>query len=130
MNYLRLAIAILLAVCAQCSYADSISAFHIRQVTMFMGPNDGSGDNVGFSFTGRGVNITGIGGMACFDWCFFPIPDPSIAQPSQIFLTFFDTAIIGGITYDPSTLAFDSLFDASGGLKEPLKYSRIHRRCG
>ena len=45
MNYLRLAIAVLCAVTAQCSYADSISVFHITQVNMFMGPNDGSGDN-------------------------------------------------------------------------------------
>jgi hypothetical protein len=116
MNYLRLAIAILATVTAQCSYADSIPVFHITQVTMSMGPNDGSGDNVAFGFTGPKLNITGIGGMACFDWCFLPIPDPSIAQPSQIFLTFFDTAIIGGITHDPSTLAFNSLFDAFGGL--------------
>jgi hypothetical protein len=83
---------------------------------MFMIPNDGSGDNVGFSFTGPGVNITGIGGMACFDWCSGPISDPNIAQPSQIFLTGFETATIGGKSYDPTTLAFNSLFDASGTL--------------
>lgn len=122
MNCLRLTIAILFAACAQCSIADSvpfadIQTFHITQATMFMGPNDGSGDNVGFSFTGPGVNITGIGGMGCFDWCSGgPISDPNIAQPSQIFLTSFGTAIIGGKSYDPSTLAFDSLFDAAGGL--------------
>src|SRR6266481_2960619 len=116
MNYLRLAIAILFAVTAQCSYADSIRTFHITEVNIFMGPNDGSGDNVGFSFTGPGVNITGIGGMACFDWCSGPISDPNIANTSQIFVTFFDTATIGGTSYDPSTLAFNSLFDAFGGL--------------
>jgi hypothetical protein len=54
MNYLRLAIAMLLAVTTQCSYADSIPIFHITQVTMSMGPHNGSGDNVGFSFTGPG----------------------------------------------------------------------------
>jgi len=107
--------AILFVVSATCAYADSVSTFNITQATMFMGPNDGSGDNVGFSFTGPGVNITGIGGMACFDWCSGPISDPNIAQPSQIFLTFFGTATIGGITYDPDTLDL-SIFDAFGGL--------------
>ena len=78
-DYLRLAIAIVFAVTAHCSYADSIPTFHITEVLMFMGPNDGSGDNVGFSFTGPGVEITGIGGMACFDWCSGLISDPNNA---------------------------------------------------
>jgi hypothetical protein len=52
-----------------CAYADSIPTFHITQVNMFMTPNDGSGDNIRFTLTGPGVSITGIGGMACFDWC-------------------------------------------------------------
>jgi hypothetical protein len=117
MNYIRLAIAILFAACAQSSFADSIQTFQITQATMFMGPNNGGGDNVYFSFTGPGVNITGFGGMACFDWCsdFSPISSPS-GQPSQIFLGDFFTATIGGKSYDPITLDFDSLFDASGGL--------------
>ena len=117
MNYLRLAIAILFSVTAQCSYADSIPIFHITQATMFMGPNDGTGDNVSFFLTGPGINITGIGGMACFDWCSGPIPDPSLATPSQIFLTGFGPAIIGGKTYDGMFLDFNPfIFDESGGL--------------
>jgi hypothetical protein len=69
MNYLRLAIAILFAVSAQCCFADSIHTFQITQATMHMGPNEGSGDNLSFAFTGPGVTITGIGGMGCIDWC-------------------------------------------------------------
>jgi hypothetical protein len=43
MNYIRLAIAILFAACAQSSFADSIQTFQITQATMFMGPNNGGG---------------------------------------------------------------------------------------
>jgi hypothetical protein len=67
MNYLRLAITILLAAFAQCTYAESISTFHVTEATRFMFPNDGSGDNVVFTFTGPGVSIVGDGGMAFFD---------------------------------------------------------------
>ncbi|SRR5438876_6227038 len=108
--------AILFVLSASCAYADSVSTFNITQATMFMGPNDGSGDNVFFIFTGPGVNITGIGGMACFDWCSGqPISDPNIAQASQIFLTEFGIATIGGKSYDPMTLDLN-LFDEFGGL--------------
>jgi hypothetical protein len=81
-----------------------------------MGPNDGSGDNVFFSFTGPGVTITGIGGMGCFSWCSgLPIPDTSVAGASEIFISGFNTAILGGQAYDPSTLGIDP-FDAFGGV--------------
>jgi len=118
MNYLRLAIAILLAAFAQCVYADSIPTFHITQAFMSMGPNDGGGDNVGFSFTGPGVEITGFGGMACFDWCssFFPVSDPNVASTSRIFVDSFFTAIIGGTSYDPDFLDLFFIFDDFGGL--------------
>jgi hypothetical protein len=115
MNYLRLAIAILFAVCVQCSYADSIETFWVTQATMVMFP-DTSGDNLSFSFTGPGVSISGLGGMACFFWCVGPISDTSIAQPSEVFLSGFDSpAIIGGIKYDGTNLGLESpLFDQSG----------------
>lgn len=84
---------------------------------MFMGPNDGSGDNVGFSFTGPGVTITGIGSMGCFSWCSgAPIPSTSDAGPSEVFITSFDTVILGGRAFDSTTLAIDP-FDAFGGVK-------------
>jgi len=116
--YFRLAIATLLGACAQCAYADSIPTFHVTQATMFMGPNDGSGDNLSFSLTGPGVNITGIGGMGCFFWCSGnPIPDPNVAFPSQISLTGFGPATIGGKIYDGMFLSFSpSIFDEGGGL--------------
>ena len=42
--------------------------------------------------------------------------DPNIAQPSQILITDFVTATIGGKSYDPETLNLNSLFDAFGDL--------------
>jgi PEP-CTERM motif len=104
---------------ARSAYADSIPTFYVTQVNMFMSPNDGSGDNIFFTLTGPGVNIAGIGGMACSNWCFGPIADPndpSVVFTTQIFLTAFGIATIGGTSYDPSTLGFASLFDDFGGV--------------
>ena len=96
MNYLRLSIVLLLAAFAQLSYADRFQAFHITQVLMRMSPNDGSGDNIGFTFSGPGVLITGIAGMGCFDWCStMGTYDPN-GSPSQIFLTAFSSVTLGG----------------------------------
>ena len=68
--------AILFVVSATSAYADSIPILNVNitYATVHMGPNDGSGDNVSFTLIGPGTNITGIGGMACFDWCSGPIP--------------------------------------------------------
>jgi hypothetical protein len=87
MNYLRLAIAILLAAFAQCTYADSVPTFRVTEATMFMFPSGGSGDNVVFTFTGPGVSIVGDGGMACFDWCSSPISPDLTGSLSQIFIS-------------------------------------------
>jgi hypothetical protein len=114
--YFRLAIATLLGACAQCAYADSIPTFHVTQATMLMGPNDGSGDNIFFSFSGPGVTITGIAGMGCFSWCSGQaISDSTVVFASQIFLTSFDTVIFKGTNYDPMALSLDP-FDDFGGL--------------
>jgi hypothetical protein len=116
MNHLRLAIAMLVAICAQYASADSINTFYVTQVSMSMGPNEGGGDNVFFTFKGPGLSITGIGGMACFDWCSGePVSDPS-GSPSQIFVGEYFAATIGGKDYDAETLDFTSLFDGSGGV--------------
>lgn len=122
MNSLRLVIAILLTAFAQLTYADSIPTFHITQVTMHMGPNDGSGDNVSFTFTGPGVSITGIAGMGCFSsgsWCTgLPVPDQN-ASPEQVFLSSINTLVIAGTTYDGMSLGFvgaNGFFDPSGGV--------------
>lgn len=117
MNNLRLALVILLAVCAQHASADSIKTFYVTQVSMGMGPNDGGGDNVFFQFTGPGLSITGSGGMECFDWCSSQgVSDAGLAATSQIFISEYFIAILGGNGYDAETLDFTSLFDFTGGV--------------
>jgi hypothetical protein len=114
MNCLRLAIAILLAAFAQLTYADSITTFHITQATMVMFPNDGSGDNIGFTFTGPGITISGTAGMGCTDWCSGqPIPPNDFGSPSEIFISGFPTTILDGANV---FLDCGDFFDGSGGL--------------
>ena len=116
MRIATLTVLLLCCLTSPLAFADSIQTFHITQVQMSMGPNNGSGDNIYFSFTGPGVTITGFGGMACFDWCSGdPISDPS-GSPSQIFISDFFSATVGGTSYDPETLDFQSLFSADGGV--------------
>ena len=90
-----------------------------------MSPNNGSGDNISFTLIGLGTTITGIGGMACFSWCNGPIPDLNSVATSQIFISNFLSATVGGIAYDPNNdMSFQSaLFSSSGGLNGSLLVS-------
>ena len=119
MNHLRLAfLAILLSAGAQYTYADSIPTYYVTHVVMHMSPNDGSGDNVSFTFTGPGLTIVGFGGMACFDWCSGPVSSPD-GSPTQIFIGAFGIVTINGRSYDPETLGFTSsgsFFSGDGSL--------------
>jgi len=103
---------------APLAHADSILNINITYVTAFMSPNNGSGDNISFTLIGPGTSITGIGGMACFSWCNGPIPDLNSVATSQVFVSNFLSATVGGIAYDPNNdLSFQSsLFSSSGGL--------------
>ena len=47
-------IALLLTVVGQSAYADSIPNFNITQATMFVGVNNGTGDNIFFDLTIEG----------------------------------------------------------------------------
>ena len=116
MNYLRLSIVLLLAAFAQQSYADSIQTFHITQVLMTMYPNDGSGDNIGFTFTGPGVMITGTAGMGCFDWCSTQGTYTPIGSTTEIFLSYFSSVKLGGVSYDPTTFGVFDFFDQFGSV--------------
>jgi len=126
-------------VLAPCAHSDSILNINCTYATAHMGPNNGSGDNLSFTLIGPGTNITGIGGMACFDWCSGPIPDLNSVGTSQVFVSFFTGATVGGITYDPnSDLAiFCCLFSISGDLNgsvsglvgEPLKPLNLTLPC-
>jgi hypothetical protein len=100
----RIASSIVMALIAFVPLAsgDSILNVNITYVTAFMGPNDGSGDNVCLTLIGPGTNITATAGMACFDWCSGPITEPS-SYPSEVFLSNFITATVAGTTYDASS---------------------------
>ena len=96
-------VTLLLFVLAHCVYADNIPTFNVTQATIFVGVNNGSGDNVGFVFDGPDISVTGHGGIGCFDWCSFNTfaPGDSLFPGiGQIFLSSVGLTI-GGQTYDP-----------------------------
>ena len=119
MKHFRWAIALLFATAAQCAYADTIPTFNITQVTVSVGINDGSGDNVFFSLIGPGTNISGFGGISCyFSYCSsidsFAPGTSLIPSIGQISISNFASAMVGGKTYDPYTeIGFTSLFSAN-----------------
>jgi len=116
-------IAILFVVSTTCAYADSAVNFNITQLTVLVGPNDGSGDNVFVALTGPGTNITVTGGIPCFDWCSFNTFAPGDTPPvgiGQIFLGVFNTVTVGGKTYDFDTASLGGLFvNVLGGFTFP-----------
>jgi hypothetical protein len=118
MKHFRWAIALLFATVAQCAYADSIPTFNITQVTVSVGINDGSGDNVFFSLIGPGTNISGFGGIPCFSYCSsnssFAPGTSLVPSIGQIFISNFTSAMVGGKTYDPnSEIGFTSIFSVN-----------------
>jgi len=117
MNRLLSVIVVAFVLLAPCAFADSIN-INITYVTASMGPNSGSGDNISFILIGPGTRITGVGGMACFTWCSGPIPDLNSVGTSQVFISFFTSALVGGINYDPNSdiAIFCCLFSGSGDL--------------
>jgi hypothetical protein len=123
-RYLLLILAALFAFDASPAHADPILAT-VGSATMFMGPNV-AGDNISFTFTGMGVDIEGIGGMACFDWCSGgPISPGTPVNLTQIFISTFTRAVVGGVSYDPTSefgvLAGSSFFDDAGGLNGTVR---------
>jgi len=118
MRHILSLVVVAFAVLAPCARATSILNINITYVTMNMGPNNGSGDNISFTLIGPGTTITGIGGMACFSWCSGPIPDLNSVGTSQVFISTFVSATVGGIAYDPNNdISFQSsLFSSSGNL--------------
>ncbi len=117
MTSIRLMIAILLVGTVSSAHADPIPTYQVTLATMHMVPNT-VGDNIRFAFTGPGVEITGIAGMGCFDWCTGqPIPLDTPTATSEIFLSTLETLTLGGTSFFP-TAAFvgRSFFDTAGGL--------------
>jgi len=120
MRYVLLVLASLFAFDVAAVRADPIPVFHVLNATMFMGPNQGAGDNVLFTFTGPGVDIEGRGGMGCFSWCDgTPIPPHHGAQLTQIFVDGYGKAVLGGVAFYPNLefdVSFPGFFNDAGGL--------------
>jgi len=120
MIYRRLAAVSLLLLCSQLTFADSIKTYVVTSISMQMSPNDGSGDNISFTFTGPQFQMTGIGGMGCFDWCSTdPIYGTPVVSPSKVYISsIFDPVLIGGASYSGFDTGFDGqgLFNDFGGV--------------
>ena len=99
------------------AYADSVSNFTLTQISIFVLPNDGTGDNVGFTFAGNGTSITGGGTFTCFDWCSFQGFAPGSTPPLDLGQLFPsgqpNMVMIGGTVYDPQTFLYNSPFFAN-----------------
>jgi len=120
MRYLLLSFTALVAFDVSAARADPISAA-VSSATMFMTPNSGAGDNISFTFTGVGVDIEGIAGMACFEWCGGDaIPPGTPINLTQIFISNFTRTVVSGVSYDPNgefgLAGSSSFFDDAGGL--------------
>jgi hypothetical protein len=116
MTYLRLAAVSLLLLCSQLTHADSIKTYWITSISMQLYPNDGSGDDLVFYFTGPHFQFGGLGGMQCYDCFTDPIyGDPSFGATYGTIVLLGDF-LIDGVTYPPDSVAFDGLFDDRGGV--------------
>src|SRR6266481_5657847 len=99
MTYLRLAAVSLLLLCSQLTFADSIKTYWITSISMQLYPNDGSGGDLVFMFTGPHFQFGGLGGMQCTDCFTDPIygnPGFSATYGSIVLLGDF---LIDGVTY-------------------------------
>ena len=118
MKYLPLVLAALLTMDVSPARAEPISIFHVTTATMSMRPNV-SGSHISFQFTGPGLDISGTGGMPCFEWCSgAPIPLTAGTRLGPIFISNFRRVVMGGIVYEPNSeiSVSTSFFNNSGGL--------------
>ncbi len=118
MKHLLLVLTTLFVMGVSSARADPIAIFHVTNATMVMRPNV-SGDHITFQFTGPGLDISGTGGMVCFEWCSgAPVPLTTATRLGPIFISNFRRVLVGGIVYDPNSEigVSTSFFNASGGL--------------
>jgi hypothetical protein len=107
------ATAALLLLTAPFAFADSVKNFNITQTQIGFNLNDGSGGNLGFSFTSPSSSIAGFGGASC-DYCSFQTsfaPGDSVnLSVGDIFYEGFTSVKLGGTTYGTETAV---LFNSS-----------------
>ena len=126
MRYVLLAMATLFVLDGPSAHAVPIPIYHVTDATMVMGPNQGGGDNVLFTFTGPGVDIFGRGGMGCFsgsvEWCSgSPIPPGTPTPLTQIFVDNYIRSVVGGVDHGDvfgTTSPPGGFFNDSGGLNQ------------
>jgi hypothetical protein len=101
---------------AQSAQADSVSNFSLTTMAVNVLPDQG-GDNVFFGLIGPGTNITGVGGINCLKhWCsgfntpFFSPGSAVFTNIGQVFLSNFNSAMVGGKVYSPEEFGFTSPF--------------------
>ena len=106
---------------ASAASADSI--FHVNQAVLFIGPNDGTGDNVSSFLGGPGISLSGGGGAGC-EFCdlfsqFSPGQSLSASVDFMAALEFVGAITLRGTTYDPNDVTFGSSWITSGAFTFP-----------
>lgn len=100
------------------SAASADTVFHINQAVLFIGPNDGTGDNVSSFLGGPGISVSGGGGAGC-EFCdffsqFSPGQSLSASVDFMAALEFVGATTLRGTTYDPNDVTFGSSSITSG----------------
>jgi len=118
MTYLRLAAVSLLLLCAQLTFADSIKTYSITSISMQLSPNDGSGDDLVFTFSGPHIQFGGIDGVECTECFTDPIYGTPSFDPSYTSISLFGSFVIDGVTYSGDGAGFEGsgLFNDHGGV--------------
>jgi hypothetical protein len=117
----RFLLTVLVLLFANAAIADSI--FHINQAVLFIGPNDGAGDNVSSFLAGPGISISGDGGAGCGFCDFFSQFSPGQSLSASVdfmaALEFVGAISLRGITYDPNDVTFGSSLITAGAFTFP-----------
>lgn len=117
-----LSLAALLLIAVQLSAADSVKIFNNISANLFISPNDGSGGNMGFSLSGRGISLNGNGGTGC-DWCFAGTSfAPGQSLNASIFFVGFDFVAngqIGSTHFGPGDISLGSSSITAGSFVFP-----------
>lgn len=101
----------LLLVCAQFALANTVNTFNNVSASLSIFPNDGSGSNMAFSFSGQGISLSGVGGTGC-SWCFggdvFFAGQSMSGSISFLGFDFVSSGQIGNTHFGPGELSLGS----------------------
>lgn len=123
MTCVRLAIASLLLLCSQFTFADSIKTYWVTQVDMYVYPvsDNGGVGHLEFAFAGPHFYFEGYGTMECSNCAAGPFgTNNPYFSAGQGYIEFLGFPTIDGISYEvvyPDTFTFySSLWDSSGNV--------------